>query len=761
MRSRLYLPPVRLIVCLMAALLSPNLQAQQAKQEPIKQQPVGNTPGQFFVLEEPVTEASVRSLESSVQSYIRKELEKGFAPVVVFEFRSRSSADQPASRFGAILELCEFLSRRLVGARTVVGFVPEPLTGYIALAPLACQEVIFQTDATIGPILPQDADALTTKTVRSFVSELASSIGRSPDLYEGLVDNGLEVIEVITNDNVTHYVTSERLEAFARSHAIVHQQKAWPDQKVRKLDEAKARGVISRLTVNNSLEILKVYRLPQEALRIDPTLGKRKGALWIKLEGKLDNFKLGYIKRKLGLIVATSADVVVFEIDARCNDMLVAKNLASEIDRLSGVNTIAYVKGKAEGFTVLPLLACEMILVHEGSLTGDVYLQNLLNDAKKSGLPPSTVIDELTRDALLTGRGHGHSSGIIKGLFNPKTTVIEALDLKSGGLVFVDEDDAKLEPERFQKRRVIKEKDLIWTLNSTDAVAYGFASQEDSTESLQARLGLDPSQIMMIGPSWVDILVAVLNNRLMTGFILTMGLFLLILEFKLPGVGLPAIGASVCFMLFFWSHYLSGTADQLEILLFAIGLIFMAIELFVFPGFGIFGLTGVILAVLSIVLASHTFIWPSDSSQYREMSGTLIQLLISLAGGVTGIIWLSRNLKKMPLLRHLVLSPIDGFALESAAAEKLILGDSELNLSHLIGQIGKSTTPLRPTGKALFGDEIVDATAATGSIEANEPIEVTGTRGLRVIVRKSSNKSLGSRNTIEDSFRFDEDLFKP
>lgn len=740
---------------------------EQKKEAPVENAK-GTTPGQFFVLDEPVTEESVRALETAVQNYIRKELEKGAAPVVVFEFRSRSSADQPASRFGAILELCQFLSKRLVGARTVVGFVPEPLTGYMSLAPLACQEIVMQAGATIGPVVPKNADVLTTKTVRSFVSELAASLGRSPDLYEGLVDEKLDVNIVTTNDNQKHFVLGDRLAEFSRTHAIVHQQKAWENGTRRKIDEELARGVISRLTVNDKSEILPVYRLAQDALRTDPTLTQRKAALWIKIEGRLDHFKAGYIKRKLGLIDTTSSDIVIFEFDVRGNDLLDAKNLAHEIEKLSGVSTIGYVTGKAEGYAVLPLLACDMILVRESAKIGDVYLVNLDNNERRVEKPDRQVIEELTRQAVVTGQTHGHSSGIIKGLFDASSTVIEALDLKSGGLVFIEATDAEAEKNRYQKRRVVKEPDTEWSLDSTNAIAFGFATLESSPKTLTARLGLEESRVTIVGPSWVDVLVSVLNNRFMTGLILTTGLFLLILEFKLPGIGLPAIGATVCFMLFFWSHYLSGTADQLEILLFAIGLIFMALELFVFPGFGIFGLAGVVLAVLSIVLASHTFIWPRDSSQYREMSGTLLQLLLAMLFGVFGIVWLSKNLKKMPMFRHLVLSSAEGIALGSEA-EKLIMGDSDLNLSHLIGQSGLTTTTLRPTGKARFGDQIVDATAEVGMIDANQPIEVIGTRGLRLIVRRAEQTQQSQAQPPnpppsrfdQDPFRFDEDLFQP
>ena len=109
-------------------------------------------------------------------------------------------------------------------------------------------------------------------------------------------------------------------------------------------------------------------------------------------------------------------------------------------------------------------------------------------------------------------------------------------------------------------------------------------------------------------------------------------------ELKLPGIGLPAIISTVAFLLFFGSHYLSQDLDQLEIILFLIGLVCTSpTEIFVFPGFGVFGMSGILLMLASIVLASHTFIWPTQDYEYQELGHTLLQLtgMLIAVGGCT------------------------------------------------------------------------------------------------------------------------------
>jgi membrane-bound serine protease (ClpP class) len=626
------------------------------------------------------------------------------------------------------------------------------------LAPLACQEVIFQNGASIGPVISAGTDALTTRTVRGFVAELAASVGRSPDLYEGLVDDRAELLEVTAADNQRYMVLKERLADFRKTRAVVLEQPAWPAGAKRTLDAMRARGVLSRLSVDRKNEILEVYRLPDEALRVSPLAGAASRAMWIKLEGRLDSFKLGYIRRKLALAQSTDIDTVIFEMDVRGDSLIIGTDLADQLAKMAGVQKVAFVTGKAEGAVMMPLLACDLVLVSPSAVLGDVYLQRL-PEGKNKPKPPGEDVIKTARDrAVELARSRGYAVGLAKGLFDPSQVIFEAQDMNSGGVVCVAESDQAAEPKRFQKRKVVKPAGENWVLDAPAAVAFGLASVEESAESLRMRLGLDPAKITVIGPSWVDYLVAVLNNRVVTGFILTMGLFLLVLEFKLPGIGLPAIGSAICFMLFFWSHYLSGTADQLEIMLFAVGLICMAMELFVFPGFGVFGLAGVVLTVVSIVLASHTFIWPSGADEYREMSGTLMQLMMAMTLGIVGIIWLSRNMHRMPLLRGLVLRPGD-IGSQRQEPETVITGDADLNYSHLIGQIGLSTTALRPTGKARFGDLIVDATAQIGSIDANQSIEVVSTRGLRVIVRETRQPEERMSTQPNAPFTFDEDIF--
>jgi len=218
--------------------------------------------------------------------------------------------------------------------------------------------------------------------------------------------------------------------------------------------------------------------------------------------------------------------------------------------------------------------------------------------------------------------------------------------------------------------------------------------------------------------------------------LLFVGVFMLVIELKLPGIGLPGIISAMAFLLFFWSHYLGGTADQLEIILFLIGLVCLALELFVFPGFGIFGISGILLMLCSIVLASHTFVWPTHDYEYRELGVTLLQLTGMLIAVGIGAAILARYIPSLPLFNRLILKPEPWTGVESEDAAPQPAAEGYESLAFLVGETGRTTSPLRPTGKARFGNLLIDVASAGGYVEPDSLVEVVDVQGSRVFVKR-------------------------
>jgi membrane-bound ClpP family serine protease len=195
-----------------------------------------------------------------------------------------------------------------------------------------------------------------------------------------------------------------------------------------------------------------------------------------------------------------------------------------------------------------------------------------------------------------------------------------------------------------------------------------------------------------------------------------------------------AFVALVCFMLFFWSKHLDGTAGWLEVLLFVTGVACILLELFVLPGTAIFGLGGGLLVLASLVLASQTFILPHNEYQISQLQNSLLGLIGVGVGIVAAAMLMHRYLPHTPFFSNVMLEPPS-----DAELEDLEHRESIVDLDHLLGHQGHATTQLTPSGKARFGNELVDVIADGEVISRGAEVVVVEVQGNRVVVRSSAS----------------------
>jgi membrane-bound serine protease (ClpP class) len=119
------------------------------------------------------------------------------------------------------------------------------------------------------------------------------------------------------------------------------------------------------------------------------------------------------------------------------------------------------------------------------------------------------------------------------------------------------------------------------TLNGARAKELGIATElaADRAELVE-QLGLQSEKLTVFKVNAADRVARVLNSWWATALLIVIGMLALYLEISSPGIGIGALVSGLCAMLFFWSHFLGGTADWLEVLLFLAGLVFLAMELF-------------------------------------------------------------------------------------------------------------------------------------------------------------------------------------
>lgn len=725
--------PLCVRLCRFLRLLAPAiaLAAVGSRGDALGRQPAApdTVPGERFLIEEPINSEVFARIKAASKALISRNASQGKDPVLIFEFRP-GKANPGGSDFGPSYDLANLISRDLAGGRTVA-YVPEALKGYAVLPALACGEIVMGTNASLGPITPEGSSV--RAEFREVVKNLAIHTGRDPGLFLGLLDREADLRALRTADKQIHYVMADGVDEFAKTHQVVENNSAWAGSQRGVLMARRARDEgFTKLLSDDVVEVFNTYRL-SGSLAGDPSLLAEPKAVWIKIEGRIDALKERFVAQRIQKARTEGINLIFFEIDSEGGLELPASGIAQLISDLKEIRTVAFVDDRALGVAALIPMACDDIVMSKGSKIGDV--SKVLSGARDVGRIGPEQAATLAIRARGLCQAKGHPPAIAEAMIEPNLVVVSAKDSKTGASGFFTQLQVDSEPGRYLDVVRIKEPGQVLTLTADDAATFGLGRVVSGQEDLKGLYHLKGKPIRVDGPTWVDGLVQTLNDPFVSFVLLFVGIFMLILEVKMPGVGLPAITSVLAFVLFFWSRFLSGTADQLEIILFVLGLVCLGLELFVFPGFGVFGVSGVLLILVSIVMASHTFVWPTQEYEYRQMLSTLFQVTAVLVSVGVGVAFVGRFLPSIPLFNRMILKPEPWDGLDPDDPLAKATGDDVGSLSFLMGESGRTTTILRPTGKARFGELLVDVTADGFYIEPETPVEVVDVQGSRVVVR--------------------------
>jgi membrane-bound serine protease (ClpP class) len=194
-------------------------------------------------------------------------------------------------------------------------------------------------------------------------------------------------------------------------------------------------------------------------------------------------------------------------------------------------------------------------------------------------------------------------------------------------------------------------------------------------------------------------------------------------------LGFPGFAAGLCFMLYFWSHYLNGNADWLEIMLFVLGAVSLALEIFVVPGFGIFGVGGILMMLVSVVLAAQTFVWPTSREDFSQLPVSLSMVLALFLGVAIPMMLIPKYMHRLPILNRFSLNPSEDEEFAEVSEREAIS-----HLEYLTGKMGVAVTSLVPGGKVKFGDDVFSVVTDGRPVESGESVVVREVRGNHVLV---------------------------
>jgi hypothetical protein len=325
--------------------------------------------------------------------------------------------------------------------------------------------------------------------------------------------------------------------------------------------------------------------------------------------------------------------------------------------------------------------------------------------------------------------GNRRSPPLVMALLDPALVVHAYLQERTGQRSYFTEDEFALRKDQGLWKRLERVETQEGFTTET-AISTGLCDGElDDLEAACSRAGLTeiPESLASSGlVHWVE----ELGRRTWVSYLLLfIGILALSIESGSPGIGVPGFIATICLGGYIWINYLNGTAEWLEILLLLCGIGCLAIELLVLPGFGVFGIGGIIMIVSSLILISQTFVLPQNEHQYLRTTRGLVAVLIATAGAVSGLVVLTHYFSRTPGLKNLMMPEADSEEIRERETR-----ESLSNLDRLIGMEGFAVTPLVPSGKVRFGDELIAVVADGIALDPGTRVKVKVVQGTRVIV---------------------------
>ncbi|MCZ7610803.1 MAG: nodulation protein NfeD [Ignavibacterium sp.] len=406
------------------------------------------------------------------------------------------------------------------------------------------------------------------------------------------------------------------------------------------------------------------------------------------IDGEIDLGLAPYITRVVREAEKNNASAIIFKINTFGGRVDAATQIKDAI-LSSKILTIGFINNRAISAGALIALSCNKIVMVPGSSIGAATVVD--QSGEKVGEKYQSYMRSEMRS---TAERNGRRTDIAEGMVDERV-VIEGLT----------------------------DSTHLITLTSEEAYKYKIADTLISDyKNVLTAFNLKNAEIVHVSSNWAEEVVRFLNNPIISSILIMIGFFGLMAEIKTPGWGLPGTAGLIALILFFGSSYILQLASMLEILLFVLGLVLLLAEIFIIPGFGVTGVSGIALILVSIFLA---LLGSDPFLDMKTVSMAIIQLSVSLVAALTGIFLLAKFLPKSTAFSRLVLA-------ETQTADKgFVSFPSDTNL---IGKTGIAFTTLRPGGTALIDERKVDVVADSEYIEKDKKIKVIRVEGIKVVV---------------------------
>jgi len=456
------------------------------------------------------------------------------------------------------------------------------------------------------------------------------------------------------------------------------------------------------------------------------------------------------IKRRSQEALDMGAEYLIYEIQTYGGLVQAADDISKYLILKVGkkAKTIAYVTTEAISAGAMISVSCQDIIMLENTTIGDAA--PIMLGGKLEGVEREKQESFVRATFKRAAQANNYPEALLKAMVTVQTEVYRIRNVESGEYEFFENRKIPTDPNKYDidnKELIVKDDELL-TLTASDALEYGIAravvdDEQGVLSYLADRDGVTFSgEPIVLKTIWSEEMVRWINSPMVMGVLVMVAFLGIYIELNTPGVGLPGLAAVICFTVMIGSKYLIGLANWVEVALFVTGLILLSIEIFVLPGFGIAGSLGIICILgglfgMLIKNPPGKIPWPQTDLDWKLLSDGAVSLTLGFIGFVV-LAWLStKYLPKMQFLSGLILLP--GTAKKGDEVEVSMTSPTESQIVN-IGDIGEVIMPLRPTGKARFGEAVVDCLAQAEFLDKGTKIEIIQIHGNKVTVKAAGNQ---------------------
>jgi membrane-bound serine protease (ClpP class) len=423
--------------------------------------------------------------------------------------------------------------------------------------------------------------------------------------------------------------------------------------------------------------------------------GKKQKIYYINLSKEIMPAAGRLISKAITAAETEEVDILILNLNTYGGRLDVADSIRSRL-LYSKAKTIAFINNNAASAGALISLACDSIYMVPGASIG-----------------AATVVDQAGEE--VPDKYQSYMRGMMRSTAETKGRDPRIAEAMVDASIFIEG---------------IIDSGKVLTLTAKEAVELGIADGlANNMQEVIEKLGITEYTLTEHQESSLDKFINFLLNPIVNSILLLLIVGGIYFELKTPGVGFPLIAALIGAILYFAPLLIDGSAAVWEVLLFIIGVILLLVEIFIIPGFGVAGISGIILIIAGLTFSLVGVNWSDMNFIAMDLlARAFFRVMLTFIGGMALLFTFGGSALSLPGFRRMVLA-VDQKSEDGYSTRRNELYD-------LIGMEAETISTLRPSGKVLLNGEIYDAVSESSFIDPKTAVIIRAVEGYSLLVRR-------------------------